>query len=212
MHQKYLIKRGSKESSFMGASVMGVNIGESLGQALNEYENHANNIHKNLLGSVTPNYEHEGGASDYVYTKKDSVFVRTDYEQLQKDMSYLYNLQQKINALMTVIYSVVDIVSGSTAIMTGETTALQQSGNQSDKVMNAMNNFSNSVKESITSISDIFYESVSQTNQARYKVGMAQIENQYSQIKQKSLMHSQQTKWRFVNKNGNMHLKKIILR
>ena len=58
-------------------------------------------------------------------------------------MSYLYNLQQKINALMTVIYSVVDIVSGSTAIMTGETTALQQSGNQSDKVMNAMNNFSN---------------------------------------------------------------------
>ena len=33
----------------------------------------------NLLGSVTPNYEHEGGASDYVYTFEDSVFVRTDY-------------------------------------------------------------------------------------------------------------------------------------
>ena len=37
-------KEGSKESSFMGASVMGVNIGESLGQVLNEYENHANNL------------------------------------------------------------------------------------------------------------------------------------------------------------------------
>ncbi len=156
-----------------------------LASALSEFEALSETLFKGFLGSPVGIDLDEGrtiGQSPFAKGNSDSLFIRTDHKAIQEYMSRFLTVQNIISAHFTAIFSFCDMVESLSAKLGNEHSMASESANHRQKIMQAFNNFSGTVNESLNTMMDMFEKSVQKVNEARYQTAVTEIEDEYNGV------------------------------
>ena len=148
-----------------------------LRETLQSFDALSEDLLSELTKSTTPNYV---DSSSFVSCPKDSLFIRVDHERMQSMLSQFFQLQHTISAFMTVAFSISDTVSSIAAKLGDDSSLASSTAQQRQKIIKSFNSFSSGVNESVNTLMDLFLETVTTTNKARYQTAVSQIKLEFS--------------------------------